>query len=77
MKKCSKGTHRNKKTGVCEPIGFSKLRSSGKPVKCPKGTRKNKKTGNCEPHPHLPQKPKNRNLSLITKEWAKHKKVYI
>lgn len=42
IKRCPNGTHKNKKTGTCDPIKQTSKR-------CPKGTRKNKKTGTCEP----------------------------
>ena len=50
-KKCPKGTRRNKKTGLCEPVKkIEAPKSVPEPVKkCPKGTRRNKKTGLCEP----------------------------
>jgi hypothetical protein len=59
--KCPKGTHRNKKTGLCEKTSSSveaslpKAKESLTPLpnnskKCPKGTRRNKKTGLCEPY---------------------------
>jgi hypothetical protein len=44
--KCPKGTRKNKKTGICEPIDDA---AKSEKTKCPKGTRKNKKTGICEP----------------------------
>ena len=60
MKRCPRGTHRNKKTGNCEPAtkhapkpktperkGKTPERK-GKSERCPRGTRRNKKTGNCE-----------------------------
>lgn len=61
-KRCSKGTIKNKKTGICELVKNKSLPASkpktpilviaSKPAirkRCPKGTRKNKKTGNCDP----------------------------
>jgi lipopolysaccharide biosynthesis glycosyltransferase len=56
--KCPKGTHRNKKTGLCEPYAkasLPKTESKAKELlpintkKCPKGTRRNRRTGICEP----------------------------
>lgn len=41
LPRCPNKTHRNKKTGNCEP--------KKKLPRCPNGTRRNKKTGNCEP----------------------------
>jgi hypothetical protein len=54
MKKCPKGTRKNRKTKVCETesvIGFRTRRkyTKGANKKCPKGTRRNKVTNNCEP----------------------------
>ena len=58
MKKCPKGSRKNKKTGNCDPISISNNPLSPqqpitteikKTKKCSKGTRKNKKTGNCDP----------------------------
>ena len=60
LKRCTKGTRRNKKTGLCESIDktldrrildMPRARASPKKQprkRCPKGTRKNKKTGVCE-----------------------------
>jgi hypothetical protein len=62
--RCPKGTHRNKKTGNCDPVGgpfqqpppppspprSPKTPPGYKKTRCPKGTRRNKKTGNCDPH---------------------------
>lgn len=51
LKRCPKGTRRNKKTGLCEPTTYvGKKSSSTKTIRkrCPNGTRRNKKTGLCE-----------------------------
>ena len=56
IKRCPKGTRKNKKTGLCESINQTSevLNKKNKPLKtdkqpkCPKGTRRNKKTGLCE-----------------------------
>ncbi len=48
VKRCPRGSRRNKKTGNCDPVN----KSSAKNVtmkRCPRGSRRNKKTGNCDP----------------------------
>ena len=64
MKKCPRGSRKNKKTGICEPnvpttipgtvptttIPVESTSTALPKKKCPKGTRKNKKTGICEPN---------------------------
>jgi len=64
MPRCPKGTRKNNKTGLCEPIKNKKekihteteilspqnlIKTTTKVSRCPKGTRKNSKTGLCEP----------------------------
>ena len=51
--KCSKGTRRNKKTGLCESTKKYNSYEVKKSIKikkprCPNGTRRNNKTGNCD-----------------------------
>lgn len=57
-KRCPNGTHKNRKTGECEPVIKVKKRDVEQPQpqpqpehkkRCPNGTRKNKITGLCEP----------------------------
>jgi len=48
VKRCPKGTHKNKKTGNCE----KKIINDIVRKRCPKGTQKNKKTGNCDNNLH-------------------------
>ena len=48
VKRCPKGTRKNKKTGNCE----KKIKNEIVRKRCPKGTRKNKKTGNCDNNLH-------------------------
>ena len=56
LKRCPKGTRKNKKTGNCDPNVVAVSVPNVIPVpnvvvskRCPKGTRKNKKTGICDP----------------------------
>ena len=46
LKRCPKGTRRNKITGNCDPYQPALVRK-----KCPNKTRRNKITGNCDPYP--------------------------
>jgi len=53
IKKCPKGTRKNRKTKVCETESVIRFRTKrkytkGPNKKCPKGTRRNKVTNNCE-----------------------------
>ena len=51
VKRCPKGTRKNKHTGNCE----KKLTNeTGTAKRCPKGTHKNKKTGNCDKNLQAP-----------------------
>ena len=58
IKRCPKGTRKNKKTGLCESKNTNKKQITPKKLykdknkiqkRCPNGTRKNKSTGLCEP----------------------------
>ena len=51
IKRCPKGSRRNKKTGNCDPVTQVNAPVPVVPVKvkrCPKGSRRNKKTGECD-----------------------------
>ena len=48
LKRCPKGSRKNKKTGICE----SQAQVQAPVKRCPKGSKKNKKTGLCESQAH-------------------------
>jgi hypothetical protein len=52
MKRCPRGSRRNKVSGNCEPNLPSKPRG-----RCPKGSRRSKVSGNCEPRESLKKTP--------------------
>lgn len=49
IKRCPKGSRRNKKTGNCDKtVKESSKKVAVKQKRCPNGSRRNKKTGNCD-----------------------------